>query len=156
MKKKSIQNIRRVILGIFLIFISYKAYMHQVLGGGTDGSPSIHALCPYGGLESLYTLFSAGSFIQKIFSGTFILFGLTILLAILFRRSFCGLLCPFGALQEFLGMIGEKIFGKKFIIPQRIDKPLRYLKYVVLVITIIGAWITASIWMAPYDPWSVY
>ncbi|TCO78663.1 4Fe-4S binding protein [Marinisporobacter balticus] len=156
MKDRSIKNIRRLILAIFLIFISYRAYMHQVLGGGTEGSPSIHALCPYGGLESFYTLLSSGTFIQKIFSGTFVLFALTIILAIIFRRSFCGILCPFGALQEFLGMIGQKLFGKRFVMPKRIDQPMRYLKYIVLLITTIGAWVTAEMWMAPYDPWSAY
>jgi polyferredoxin len=37
-----------------------------------------------------------------------------------------------------------------------IDKPLRYLKYVVLVVTIYFAWKTAGLWMDPYDPWAAY
>lgn len=156
MKKETIKIIRRLILAIFLIFISYRAYMHQVLGGGTEGSPSIHALCPYGGLESFYSLLSSGTFIQKIFSGTLVIFTLTVILAIIFRRSFCGILCPFGALQEFLGMIGQKLFKKRFVMPKKIDEPMRYLKYIILLITAIGAFVTAEMWMAPYDPWSVY
>ena len=148
-KKKSIKIIRGFILLLFLVFISYKAYMHQVLGGGSNGSPSIHALCPYGGLESFYTLFTSGTFIQKIFSGTFVLFMITIIIGILFRRSFCGLICPFGALQEIFGLIGQKVFGKRFTMPEKVDRPLRYLKYIVLVITMIMAWITAGLWMGP-------
>ena len=138
----------------FLIYITVAAYLHIKNGGGE--SPSIHALCPYGGLESIYKFFAEGSFVSKIFSGTMILFGITILIAIIFRRSFCGVICPFGAIQEFTAKIGQKIFKKKFVVPPKIDRPLRYLKYVILIITIVYAWKTAGLWMAPYDPWSAY
>ncbi len=155
-QKKLLKNLRRVFLAIILIFITYEAYMHQVLGGGSDGSPSIHALCPYGALESLYTLFSSGTFIQKIFSGTVVLFIISVILALIFRRSFCGLICPFGALQEFFALLGKKLFGKQLIIPKSIDKPLRLLKYGVLLLTAGAAWYTAGLWMSPYDPWAAY
>lgn len=155
MKKNSkIKIIRWILLGLFLFFITIQAYMHQILGG--DESPSIHALCPYGGLESLYSLIGSGTLLQKIFSGTMILLVITILLALLFRRSFCGLLCPFGALQEFFGLLGKKIFKKRFSVPTNIDKPLRYLKYIVLLVTIYYAWTAAGLWVSPYDPWAAY
>lgn len=134
--------------------MTIQGYLHQVKGGGE--AASIHALCPYGGLESLYSLIGSGTFIQKIYSGTMVLFVLTIIIALLFRRSFCGLICPFGALQEFFGLLGKKIFKKSFKIPQKFDSYLRYLKYVVLLITIYYAWKTAGLWMSPYDPWATY
>ncbi len=154
MNNKFVKYLRWGLLALFTILITIAAYLHQVNGGGK--SPSIHALCPFGGLESLYQLFAAGSFISKIFAGTMILFGITIFIAIIFRRSFCGLICPFGAIQEFWGKIGQKIFKRKFIVPSKIDKPLRYLKYIVLVVTVFYAWKTAGLWMSPYDPWSAY
>ncbi|AHF06591.1 4Fe-4S binding protein [Desulfitobacterium metallireducens] len=153
-KEKQIKFLRWILLALITLFITTEAYLHIKLGGGE--SPSIHALCPFGGLESLYQIFTAGSFISKIFAGTLVLFGVTVLLAILFRRSFCGLLCPFGAIQEFFAKMGQKIFRKKFVIPAKVDKPLRYLKYLVLIITVLYAWRTAGLWMAPYDPWSAY
>jgi hypothetical protein len=142
-----------VLVGL-LIWVTYESYMHQVLGGGK--APSIHALCPYGALESLYTLLLTGSFIKKIYSGTVVLLVLTVALAVLFRRSFCGLLCPFGALQEVFAKLGQKIFKKRFIIPQKIDQIFRYLKYVVLVLTVGMAWYYGSLWMAPYDPYAAF
>jgi len=151
---KYIRYLRWVILGFFLIAVTRETYLHQVLGGGV--SPSIHALCPYGALETFYSLVFGGTFLQKIFSGTMILLGITLVLAIIFRRSFCGLICPFGTLQEFFGIVGRKIFHKRFIMPSKIDKPLRYLKYVILVVTIYFAWKTAGLWMDPYDPWAAY
>lgn len=145
---------RLLILVGLLIWITYESYMHQVLGGGK--SPSIHALCPYGALESLYTLLFTGSFIKKIYSGTVVLLGLTVILAILFRRSFCGLLCPFGVLQELFGKLRQKLFMRRFIIPLKVDRVARYLKYVVLLLTLGMAWYYGSLWLAPYDPYSAY
>jgi polyferredoxin len=106
--------IRWLLLAVFVILVTVASYLHIANGGGK--SPSIHALCPYGGLESLFQVFTTGSFVSKIFAGTMILFGITVVLAIVFRRSFCGLICPFGAIQEFFAKIGQKLFKRKFII----------------------------------------
>jgi polyferredoxin len=155
MEKRKIAKYLRISILIFILaFITYEAYMHQVLGG--EKSPSVHALCPYGGLESLYSLLFAGAFIKKIYIGTFIILGITILLALIFRRSFCGLICPFGTLQEIFGKLGKKIFKKKIEMPKQIDIPLRYLKYIILALTLFMAWYVAGLWMAPYDPYSAY
>ncbi|MCK7508909.1 MAG: 4Fe-4S binding protein [Desulfobacterales bacterium] len=81
-------------------------------------------------------------------------FFITLVLAVLFRKSFCGLLCPFGAIREFFGLLGKKIFRRNFAVPHTLDRPLRYWKYLVLVITVSFAWKTAGLWMAPYDPWA--
>lgn len=145
---------RFLVLCGLLVWVTYESYLHQVLGGGK--APSIHALCPFGALESLYSLLFIGGFIKKIYSGTVVLLALTIVIAILFRRSFCGLLCPFGALQEIFARVGQKIFKKRFVMPQKIDRPLRYLKYVILLLTVGMAWFLGTLWMAPYDPYSAY
>ena len=152
--KKISKWLRIIVLLGLLAYVTYESYMHQVLGGGK--AASVHALCPLGALESLYTLLFMGSFIQKIYSGTVVLLVLTIVLAIIFRRSFCGLLCPFGTLQELFGRIGHKIFKKRFVIPQKIDQPLRYLKYVLLLLSVGMAWYFGTLWMAPFDPYSAY
>lgn len=148
------KQLRLLVLTAILVFVTYESYLHQVLGGGK--APSVHALCPFGALESLYNLIFLGSYIQKIYSGTAVLLIITLVLAIVFRRSFCGLLCPFGALQELFARLGQKIFPRRITVPQKLDVPLRYLKYIVLVLTILMAWLYGSLWMAPYDPYSAY
>jgi len=149
-----VKYLRWGLLALFTVLITWAAYLHQVLGGGRI--PSIHALCPFGGLESLYSFFTTGTFIGKIFSGTMILFAITLVLVIVFRKSFCGLICPFGAIQEFFAWVGRTVFHKRLILPQALDRVLRYLKYLVLLVTVGYAWKTAGLWMAPYDPWSAY
>ncbi|RJE49170.1 MULTISPECIES: 4Fe-4S binding protein [unclassified Dehalobacter] len=146
--------LRIVVLVGLLAWITVEGYLHQALGAAK--AASVHALCPFGALESLYTILFAGSYIKKIFSGTVVLLVLTVILAVIFRRSFCGLLCPFGALQELFARLGKKIFKKRYTIPLFIDKPLRYLKYVILVLTLVMAWYTGTLWMSPYDPYSAY
>lgn len=153
-KNKLLKGLRYILLAILLIHITIEAYLHQLLGGGKE--PSIHALCPYGGLESLYSVIFGGKYIEKIFLGTLIILIITLIIALIFRRSFCGLICPFGALQEFFGIIGKKVFRERFIMPENMDKPLRYFKYVVLIVTLYFTWVTAGLWVNPYDPWAAY
>lgn len=154
MSNKIIRTLRWGLLGLFTLLITIASYLHITQGGGK--APSIHALCPYGGLESLYQVFTAGTFISKIYSGTLILFGITLLVSLVFRRSFCGVICPFGAIQEVFAWLGSILFKRRLEIPQWLDKPLRLLKYGILFITVFYAWKTAGLWMAPYDPWSAY
>ena len=48
------------------------------------------------------------------------------------RGTFCGWLCPFGALQELLSLLARAIGIKGIRLPQRLDRRLKYLKYLVL------------------------
>ncbi len=153
-KNKIARWVRWGLLALLLLWVTIESFLHQVWGGGK--SPSIHALCPYGALESLYALLISGTYIQKIYLGTLIILIVTVVIALLFRRSFCGLLCPFGALQEFFGRIGRKIWKKRPVVPAKADRVLRYLKYAVLALTLFMAWRTGRLWMSSYDPYAAY
>ncbi|HWP22122.1 MAG TPA: 4Fe-4S binding protein [Candidatus Cryosericum sp.] len=142
--------VRWVTLGSFLAFVLAATALHT-LG---YVAPSIHAICPYGGLESMLSVVAVGTFLKKIVIGTFVLFGTTVALALVLRRSFCGQLCAFGGLQEFFGKLGAKLFQKRPVMPKKLDKVLRYLKYVVLAVTVAMAWITGELWITPYDPFN--
>jgi NapH/MauN family ferredoxin-type protein len=142
--------LRWVTLGSLLLFVLAATSLHA-LG---YAAPSIHALCPYGGLESMLSIIAVGTFLKKILIGTFVLFGATVLLAIVMRRSFCGQVCAFGFLQELFGKLGRKLFKKRPVVPQKLDKVLRYLKFVVLAVTVAMAWITGELWVTPYDPFN--
>ncbi len=54
------------------------------------------------------------------------------------RALFCGWLCPFGALQELLSIFSQKVGIKQVFLAERIDKKLRYIKYILLFIIIFG------------------
>lgn len=147
LKKASI--IRWVLLGIILLGSMIMHYLH--LEGGVK-YPSVHAICPFGGIENLWAWLSGHANIQKIFSGTMVLFFLTIVFAVIFRRGFCGNICPFGALQELIGLI----FPRKYKVPQKVDRYLRKIKYLVLIISIVMTWATMTLWLSPFDPWAAF
>ena len=60
----------------------------------------------------------------------FYVLGLLLAFGVLLGRFVCGWLCLFGLVQELL----YRIPVKKLTVPPKIDKPLRYLKYAVLLI----------------------
>jgi len=115
---KKAKWIRWVILGAILIGSMFLSFMHTT---GVTGYPSVHALCPLGGLENFWSFLTTGANIQKIFAGTMTLFFFTLVFALIFGRAFCGNLCAFGFLQELLG----KISKKKLRVSAKLDKALR-------------------------------
>ncbi|MEZ4220005.1 MAG: 4Fe-4S binding protein [Polyangiaceae bacterium] len=52
------------------------------------------------------------------------------------RGVFCGWACPYGALSELVFKLGRLLKLPAFELPDRIHKPLRWLRYVVLVVLI--------------------
>ena len=141
--------IRWIILGGVLGVTMLIHYLHINSGAMY---PSVHAVCPLGGLENLWAWIGGMANLQKLFSGTMTLFFFTLVFALLFGRAFCGQICPFGALQEFVG----KISKIKLKAPQKADRVLRLLKYAILAFITVMAWITATIWISPYDPWAAF
>ena len=152
-----VQPARLLVQLAFLAFASFAAWRHQVLGGGPTGSASVDALCPFGGLEALFKFVMAGEFIQRLNTSDFVLLGGTIVLALAFGRYFCGWLCPLGTLQELPRKLGQRFFRKlQITIPAVIDRPLRWLKYVVLAWALYFTWKTGTLVIRPYDPWAAY
>ena len=87
--------------------------------------PGAVGSCPIGSLQAVI-----GS---KKFSISYYVFGIMILIGALLGRLVCGLLCPFGFVQDLL----YKIPTPKFKIPAKIDRPLRALKYIILLVFVI-------------------
>ncbi len=96
---------------------------------------SLHAICPFGGVETLYNLFTVGNYIKNISISSVIILGLSIFLSILFGPVICGWVCPLGSLQEWVGNLGRKIFRNKYnhFVNLKIDTILRFLRYFILI-----------------------
>ena len=84
--------------------------------------PAASGACPIGAFQAV-----VGS---SKFSFSYYVTGFLILLGVLLGRFICGFLCPFGWFQELLHKIPTKKFSTKKL------KPLRYLKYAVLLVMV--------------------
>src|SRR5512145_1170343 len=124
--------IRKVVQWFFFLLIALIAVNHTLIenGGGIPflSTASLHALCPFGGVVTIYQYAVSGTFVQKIHESAFILMIVGFILAILFGPVFCGWICPFGSIQEWFGRLGKKIFKRRYnrFIPAKFDRWLRY------------------------------
>lgn len=154
--KKSIQRFRLVVQIVVLVIVSYVAFMHQYAGGGPGGAPNIHSICPFGGVEAIYKLAASGEFIKKLNTSNMVVLGGSILLTLLLSRYFCGWICAMGTMQELFERLAKKLKIKRVAVPQKIDTPLRYLKYINLVGITFFTWKAGELIIHPYDPFAAY
>jgi ferredoxin len=74
--------------------------------------------------------------------------GFTVVTTLLWGRVFCGFLCPFGALQDFITRIVPRRLQKG--LPQRVHDRAIYIKYGILLLIVVLAAIPAQISVYQY------
>ncbi|MBN1304688.1 MAG: 4Fe-4S binding protein [Anaerolineales bacterium] len=116
---------------------------------------SIHALCPFGGVVTLYQLVTTGQLVQKVHDSSVVLMGLVFLLAVLFGPVFCGWVCPLGTVQEWVSRMGRKRLRRKFnhLVPHRLDLVLRFGRYLVLAWVLYATAQSGRLVFQAYDPY---
>lgn len=57
---------------------------------------------------------------------------------LVFGNFFCGWVCPYGTVQEWMGNLGGLIVKKKFKMPRSVQKFMQYSRYVLFGIMMIG------------------
>lgn len=157
MKKKNIRRMVQVFFFALIGLISINKTLAEAGGGATFLSDaSLHALCPFGGVVTLYNLFTLGTFIKKIHMSAVILMSIIFILAILFGPVFCGWVCPLGTMEEWVGKAGRKLFKNKYnnFVPKKLDKILRYLRYVVLVWVVYMTSVSGYLLFDKIDPYN--
>jgi NapH/MauN family ferredoxin-type protein len=159
MKNKS-RWYRYVLQIFFFIFIGLIAVNHVLAESGVTLLPflpnvSLHAICPFGGVASIISLVSAGELVSKLQMSTVVMSVLVLLLTLVFGAVFCSFVCPLGTIQEWLGKLGKRIFKKRYnkFIPQKLHNLLKYLRYVVLVLTVILTFNASRLIFADIDPY---
>jgi NAD-dependent dihydropyrimidine dehydrogenase PreA subunit len=145
---------RWLVLGTVLVGMTVITIAHQSMNVGKPAG--VDALCPFGGLETLFSVVSGSGFIKRTAASALVLFATTLGLALVYRRSFCGQLCPLGALQGLFGALGARIFRSRPLVPAAVDRWARYVKYGVLAFFVLWTWRAADLVMRPYDPWAAY
>ena len=160
MKIKKKWNVRNWVQVFFFTLIGMIAINHTLTeaGGGITflSDASLHALCPFGGVVTLYNLATLGTFIQKIHASSLVLMSIVFVLAILFGPVFCGWICPLGTMQEWIGRLGKKLFKNKFnhYVPVKVDKILRNFRYLVLIWVVFVTARSGYLLFANIDPYN--
>lgn len=151
--------IRRGIQIMFFVLIALGAVNHTLVEKGITipllGSASLHALCPFGGVVTFWRFVTTGTLVRQIHESSMVILGLAFLLALLFGPVFCGWVCPFGSFQEWIGRLGQKLLGKRYnrLMPEKLDRLLRYLRYAVLGWAVYMTSITGVLVFKSVDPY---
>jgi polyferredoxin len=93
--------------------------------------PGVEGWLPIASLMNLKVLLATGRIPTLHPAGMFLLIAF-LAMSWIFRKSFCGWLCPVGTASEYLWRLGRKIFRRSFRLPRRADIALRSLKYILL------------------------
>lgn len=146
------QLIRRLVQTAFLVMI-VAASLRHILFEETTTAASLDALCPFGGLETLWRAVTTGEFVPKTHPSNLVL-GLGLLLGTLAAGgAFCGWICPFGTLQDGLTWLRTRLRLPELTIPKRLDRYLRYGRFVTLGLILYMTVRTTTLWFADYDPY---
>jgi len=142
--------VRALVQLAFASFILVSSVRHST---SAEHLPSTDALCPFGGVETLWTFVRTGSFVQKTHPSNLVLALGLLLGTVLAGASFCGWICPFGALNDLLSWVRKKLHLPQIQVPARLDKVLTFCRYVTLIGIPAITVATATLWFADYDPY---
>jgi polyferredoxin len=151
--------IRKIVQWFFFLLVVLIAINHTLAESGASipllSSASLHAICPFGGVETLYTVAASGLFVKKIHDSSLVLMGLSLILAVLFGPVFCGWVCPLGTIQEWVGKLGRKLFKRRYnhFVPTRLDNILRYARYGILIWVLYVTATSGTLIFEAYDPY---
>ncbi|HKZ43604.1 MAG TPA: 4Fe-4S binding protein [Anaerolineales bacterium] len=151
--------VRKIVQIFFFALIAIIAINHNLVESGVGipflSSASLHSICPFGGVVSLYQFSTIGTFTQKIHQSSFVLMIIVFLSALIFGPAFCGWICPLGTIQEWFGKIGKKIFKRRYnhFLSGKLDSILRYLRYLVLTWVLYVTAYSGKLIFSEYDPY---
>jgi polyferredoxin len=134
------QALRRMTQGVFVAVNAYLAlefylFVRQFESGGVTTSISrpagVEGWLPIAGMMNLKYFMLTGR-IPGIHPAAMVLLFAFLLISFVFRKAFCGWLCPVGTLSEALWKLGRRMFKRSWALPRWLDIPLRGLKYLLL------------------------
>ncbi len=139
-------KLRKIIqYGFFLTVIwigvqFYLWYKFYQTGGklfSVSRPAGVEGFLPISALINLKYWILTGIF-TMVHPSALVIFLAIISMSLIFKKSFCGFVCPVGLISEWFWKLSHKLFGKKasapwgWRLPKWIDYPLRSIKYLLL------------------------
>ncbi len=123
-------------------------------GPAVPGPAAVDGFLPIGGLMGLKLWLSTGIF-DRVHPAAIVILSAAMLVSVLFKKGFCGWICPVGTLSEALWKTGGKIFGRHFKLNRSVDYWLRSVKYLLLAffaltVLLMSTWTLAAFLNGPY------
>lgn len=156
---KGAARLRTAVQAGFFILVALIAVTNGLKEDGIvlpfAGEASLHAICPFGGVVSFWNLATLGTLVKKVHESSVVLAVLGLLLALIFGPVICGWVCPFGSVQEWVGKLGRRLFKRRYngFVPPRLDRILRYARYLVLAWVSYMTIVTGKLFFQEYDPY---
>lgn len=116
------------------------------------GSRTFEAYCPFGGVESLWGLFTAGEFSCTLGPLNLSLMVAVLALTLVAKKAFCGWACPVGFLGELTARLGGLVWKRRPRVPPGADSSLKLLRYGVLAVALYFTYRTGELVLRGYDP----
>ena len=113
-------------------------------------------LTVFNALKDVVTALVTGTFAISALSGSLVTLAAVAGVTALWGRFFCGYLCTFGALQELLAFAGKKLLPGRRLVPEKVDRLLKYLKYGVLLAVVLLVWALQLPVDSGLSPWGVF
>ncbi len=136
---ENIQSHRRLVQWGFALLtlwigVMFILWLRQASGSGAitiSRPPGVEAFLPISALISLKYWLLTGTF-NTIHPASLVLLLIIVATAIFLKKGFCGWICPFGLISEYLAKVHVRLFDRPRRLPRWLDCPLRSLKYLLL------------------------
>ena len=108
-------------------------------------------------IGSIYTTIISGSFnFVAMFPQIFLVAAVLVITALL-GRFFCGYICAFGSMLDFLWFVRKKISKKQIKINEKTDRVLKLVKYFVLLFIVVFVWTFDIVSFSnTVSPWNIF
>lgn len=157
-RSSGLSRLRAIIQISVLVFVFLGANVTVMAAWGvTLPFPAfeVHGVCPFGGVETFYSLVTGSGFIHKTHSSSVILLLIVLTSTLLFGAVFCGWFCPFGTFQELIGKLGRRLLPKLYNrIPRSIDHVLRFIRFGMLVFILVMTARVGKMIFESFDPYA--